>query len=237
MTATQMKETRDALKFTRLCKYWSANRCNLGADCNFAHSEHELRNQPDLVSTRLCFQFARKGVCKNGEACTFAHGKTELRRLPKTGKNAKNGGAGRSQELVNAQPPAASVPPQLKTATPDFQMQPKMMNLQDGAPRKIAIPLSGLSLDASLIRPPPGLESPGELSPARLPLPGLSLFDDFAPSKEEFRFRLPLDIPKRVVSAPETDPKAEMGTESASTVFSGSDVSEPASPTSDTFWL
>ena len=81
-----MKDTRQVLKFTRMCKYWNTNRCNLGAECSFAHSESELRDQPDLVSTQLCFQFARKGVCKNGEACKFAHGKSELRRFPKTGK-------------------------------------------------------------------------------------------------------------------------------------------------------
>lgn len=31
-----------------------------GANCNFAHDQRELRAQPDLVATRLCFQFSRK---------------------------------------------------------------------------------------------------------------------------------------------------------------------------------
>ena len=76
-------QVRDSLKYTRICKYWSSNRCKLGQDCNFAHSELELRDQPDLVATRLCFQFSSKGRCKKGDDCKFAHGKNELRSLPK----------------------------------------------------------------------------------------------------------------------------------------------------------
>ena len=83
MTTPQI---RDSLKYTRICKYWSSNRCKLGKECNFAHSELELRNQPDLISTRLCFQFSSKGRCKNGENCKFAHGRSELRTVPKAAK-------------------------------------------------------------------------------------------------------------------------------------------------------
>ena len=79
-------QVRDSLKYTRICKYWSSNRCKMGKDCNFAHSELQLRDQPDLVATRLCFQFSSKGRCKNGEDCKFAHGKAELRSVPKTEK-------------------------------------------------------------------------------------------------------------------------------------------------------
>ena len=86
MTTPQI---RDSLKYTRICKYWSSNRCKLGKECNFAHSELELRNQPDLVSTRLCFQFSSKGRCKNGENCKFAHGRSELRTVPKAAKRSE----------------------------------------------------------------------------------------------------------------------------------------------------
>ena len=79
-------QVRDSLKYTRICKYWSSNRCKLGKDCNFAHSELELRDQPDLVATRLCFQYSSKGRCKKGDDCKFAHGKQELRSLPKADK-------------------------------------------------------------------------------------------------------------------------------------------------------
>ncbi|CAE7265608.1 moe-3 [Symbiodinium necroappetens] len=81
-------QVRDSLKYTRICKYWSSNRCKLGKECNFAHSELELRNQPDLIATRLCFQYSSKGRCKKGEACKFAHGKAELRTVPKAEKRA-----------------------------------------------------------------------------------------------------------------------------------------------------
>ncbi|CAJ1362781.1 unnamed protein product [Effrenium voratum] len=73
------ENVRAALKQTRLCKYWSSNRCMMGESCNFAHSHQELRATPDLVATKLCFQWSSKGRCKKGSACTFAHGKHQLR--------------------------------------------------------------------------------------------------------------------------------------------------------------
>mmetsp|Transcript_7444 Transcript_7444/g.12834 ORF Transcript_7444/g.12834 Transcript_7444/m.12834 type:complete len:201 (+) Transcript_7444:74-676(+) len=79
--AKDLQQT-ETLRFTRLCKYWNNNRCNMGANCNFAHDSRELRAQPDLMATRLCFQFSRKGTCKNGDDCKYAHGKSELRRTP-----------------------------------------------------------------------------------------------------------------------------------------------------------
>ncbi|CAE7256519.1 Zfp36 [Symbiodinium sp. CCMP2592] len=81
------KDTHEILERTRMCKYWKAKRCTLGADCKFAHSVAELKQQPDLVATQLCFQFSRKGRCKNGEACKFAHGRSELRRFPNASGN------------------------------------------------------------------------------------------------------------------------------------------------------
>ena len=71
-------ETRNALKFTRMCKYWDARRCYDGNQCTFAHTSAELRGAPSLVRTQLCYQF-RKGQCSRGAACTFAHGQEELR--------------------------------------------------------------------------------------------------------------------------------------------------------------
>jgi|OrbCnscriptome_FD_contig_21_16104578_length_627_multi_15_in_0_out_0_1 hypothetical protein len=71
-------ETRNALKFTKMCKYWDARRCYDGNQCTFAHTSAELRDAPSLVRTQLCYQF-RKGQCSRGAACTFAHGQEELR--------------------------------------------------------------------------------------------------------------------------------------------------------------
>lgn len=50
-------------------------------ECPFAHSESELREQPSLQATGLCYAFAR-GHCGKGRACNFAHGKHELRSVP-----------------------------------------------------------------------------------------------------------------------------------------------------------
>ena len=66
-----------------MCKYWASKRCFMGETCNFAHSEEELRPAPDLMATKLCFQFLSKGMCSKGYACTFAHSKKDLRPSPK----------------------------------------------------------------------------------------------------------------------------------------------------------
>lgn len=76
------QETRNTLKFTQMCRYFRANRCHMGNECNFAHSPEELRKAPSLVGTKLCFQFSSKGQCSKGAACNFAHGKEELQSMP-----------------------------------------------------------------------------------------------------------------------------------------------------------
>ena len=50
----------------------------MGNDCNFAHSNEELRTT-DLTATKLCYGFTRYGHCNKGDTCTFAHGHKELR--------------------------------------------------------------------------------------------------------------------------------------------------------------
>ena len=109
------KDTREILERTRMCKYWKAKRCTLGADCKFAHSVAELKQQPDLVATQLCFQFSRKGRCKNGEACKFAHGRSELRRFPNASGNETPTKAHKEQSLHKESHETPSiVPPVLK---------------------------------------------------------------------------------------------------------------------------
>ena len=80
-TGSMSSEMRKALKFTRMCKYWSSKRCVMGDDCNFAHSSKELR-VADLTATQLCYAFSRTGRCSKGDTCTFAHGQKELRPVP-----------------------------------------------------------------------------------------------------------------------------------------------------------
>lgn len=55
--------------------------CEMGENCNFAHSELELRSTPNIYKTALCNSFMN-GECKLGEYCRFAHGEAELRKKP-----------------------------------------------------------------------------------------------------------------------------------------------------------
>jgi len=139
-------QVRDTLKYTRICKYWGSNRCKLGKDCNFAHSDLELRDQPDLVATRLCFQFSSKGRCKNGDACKFAHGKQELRTVPKA-------------EQRHAEPMKIEV-----TLASSFGPGGEFGNERD--PQKVLF-LASLP-PPGLFRPPPGLVRRGPLSQSTL---------------------------------------------------------------------
>ena len=242
---TQMKETREVLKFTRMCKYWKVNRCHLGADCNFAHAhtESELRDQPDLVSTQLCFQFARKGTCKNGEACTFAHGKSELRRLQKKGKVGRE----------SAEPKKVSIG---SSVGPFVHARSSTTSLPGVIP--------ALTVDTTLnFRAPPGLECSEEASPINPP-PGLGMVAQPVPNAFATMLReslenshrkpllkhashshdcllqeLPLQLDAKVPANKEWD----LGADSvASTVWlsgysSGSEPAEPASPVGGPFWL
>ena len=248
-----MKDTRDSLKFTRMCKYWKINRCNLGDDCNFAHTDLELRDQPDLVSTRLCFQFARKGMCKHGEACTFAHGRSELRRLPKTGKIERGSaepkkvshqiGHGQETPLNIASLAALSS----VASTTGERLGSRLTSIPPlSVDAALAFrPPPGLGMkEASLLSPPPGLSSfaaeptlfaamlwEGLESSHRKPLLKQSSGDGLVSE-------LPLSLDTSGIS---TNSDAEAGTESVATTAwpSGypSDTSEPASPKSVSFWL
>jgi hypothetical protein len=62
---------------TKLCRFNAVNRCALGPNCPFAHSQDELVSPPDLTKTRLCAKYFR-GRC-NDEFCNFAHDYHELR--------------------------------------------------------------------------------------------------------------------------------------------------------------
>eukprot|EP00439_Symbiodinium_sp_Y106_P023069 s2193_g2.t2 len=132
------KDTREILERTRMCKYWKAKRCTLGADCKFAHSVAELKQQPDLVATQLCFQFSRKGRCKNGEACKFAHGRSELRRFPNASGNETPTKAHKEQSLHKESHETPSiVPPVLKSGV--VQILPGQPAQSDPEPQATGI--------------------------------------------------------------------------------------------------
>ena len=47
-------------------------------NCNYAHSQTDLRELPNLKKTRLCQLFSM-GRCHMIQNCSFAHGEHELR--------------------------------------------------------------------------------------------------------------------------------------------------------------
>ena len=62
---------------TKLCVFNKKQKCSMGAQCPFAHSEEELQKAPDLTKTKLCYNFFRRKC--NDANCKFAHGYGELR--------------------------------------------------------------------------------------------------------------------------------------------------------------
>ena len=237
-----MKDTRDALKFTRMCKYWKGSGCNLGADCSFAHSESELRDQPDLVSTQLCFQFARKGICKNGDACTFAHGKSELRRFPKTRSfGRKRVEPKKLQEESSQADSVASLAGSRTMASPNEMFRSSMAAALTDMPLTFKPPpgLEGVE-SSSLVEPPPGLEphatelrSVAEMlqeclkNSLRRPLLKQG-------SHDGLDIGLPLIMDTSLIPVKR---EVDVATESSTSTAYHSDGSEPSSPSSRPFWL
>merc|ERR1719424_68305 len=63
---------------TKMCHFFERGKC-ASSDCRYAHSNAELRIQPNLEKTKLCKSFVQDGYCNIGENCGFAHGEVELR--------------------------------------------------------------------------------------------------------------------------------------------------------------
>mmetsp|Transcript_55307 Transcript_55307/g.67760 ORF Transcript_55307/g.67760 Transcript_55307/m.67760 type:complete len:189 (+) Transcript_55307:54-620(+) len=143
------QETRNTLKFTKMCRYWRSNRCHMGQQCNFAHSVGELRQAPSLKATQLCFEFRVKGQCNKAASCTFAHGKDELRPMPEEAIKPKARSPRDDTKPIQVQ--RGSDPPKMQL------LQMKMRQLE-------ALYLSLDQLDRLSFPPPPGLE---EVRPVR----------------------------------------------------------------------
>eukprot|EP00931_Biecheleriopsis_adriatica_P094162 TRINITY_DN67846_c0_g1_i1.p1 TRINITY_DN67846_c0_g1~~TRINITY_DN67846_c0_g1_i1.p1 ORF type:complete len:193 (-),score=35.23 TRINITY_DN67846_c0_g1_i1:353-931(-) len=77
---SQSRQVKQQFVATRLCKFHLEGRCSRGTACTFAHTEDDLRKQPDYSKTRLCSLFQRTGHCWQGSACKFAHGSAEMQR-------------------------------------------------------------------------------------------------------------------------------------------------------------
>lgn len=71
--------TRGYMTKTQWCKFFKEGACDRGANCTFAHYEHELKVAPDFTKTRMCQAFLA-GECRD-ENCGFAHSKDEIRKI------------------------------------------------------------------------------------------------------------------------------------------------------------
>mmetsp|Transcript_53130 Transcript_53130/g.113466 ORF Transcript_53130/g.113466 Transcript_53130/m.113466 type:complete len:683 (-) Transcript_53130:495-2543(-) len=91
------------LSKTKLCKFFSKGFCSRGHSCTFAHGSKELRTQPNLFRTELCFEFTSSGRCQHGQSCKYAHSEEELRMpLAAEEKDAVNLLQSASNDIDNA---------------------------------------------------------------------------------------------------------------------------------------
>jgi len=66
---------------TRMCvNIIKKGKCWVGSNCEFAHSESEIRETPDLTKTQLCTKFMTGNCTKKN--CSYAHGEAELVNRP-----------------------------------------------------------------------------------------------------------------------------------------------------------
>lgn len=65
---------------TKICPFLLAGHCSKGSECSYAHSQVELRDQPNLKKTKLC-QLYLLNKCNMGLRCSYAHGQHELRSM------------------------------------------------------------------------------------------------------------------------------------------------------------
>ncbi|CAK9023045.1 unnamed protein product [Durusdinium trenchii] len=69
-------QKQETFRYTSLCRFYMAGRCERGEECHFAHDESQLREKPNLYRTRICRSLAKSGKCK---ASKFAHSQEEMR--------------------------------------------------------------------------------------------------------------------------------------------------------------
>uniref|UniRef100_A0A0G4G2G8 C3H1-type domain-containing protein n=1 Tax=Chromera velia CCMP2878 TaxID=1169474 RepID=A0A0G4G2G8_9ALVE len=68
---------RWALK-TKMCLHYPLGNCKFGLNCNFAHSEVELRPKADLRKCEMCIHALQGFMCPRSAACAFAHNVAEM---------------------------------------------------------------------------------------------------------------------------------------------------------------
>lgn len=73
------KAPGNALRKTKMCKFFLIGKCSRGKTCNFAHEANDLQPHPDLYRTKPCLALLRTGRCREGDACKYAHSRDEIR--------------------------------------------------------------------------------------------------------------------------------------------------------------
>jgi len=77
-TTTFKKNYKNQFYKTTFCQFVKEfGTCHRGNNCSFAHTQEELRNEPDLKKTSMCQEF-QNGNCVNGDRCAYAHSADEL---------------------------------------------------------------------------------------------------------------------------------------------------------------
>jgi len=104
VTAVSSSAMRNKFHKTRVCSFFLVGKCRKRGACNFAHSEQEISDLPDLSRTKMCPAALQDRPCADF-ACSFAHRSGELRVDPRRGAGAGPGPtADQPQAQVQEQP-------------------------------------------------------------------------------------------------------------------------------------
>eukprot|EP00440_Ansanella_granifera_P064429 gb/GFBE01069854.1/.p1 GENE.gb/GFBE01069854.1/~~gb/GFBE01069854.1/.p1 ORF type:complete len:226 (+),score=21.61 gb/GFBE01069854.1/:1-678(+) len=156
------KDVKDMVQKTQLCKFYMAGSCKRGGTCLFAHSQQELKPQPDLSKTSLCRLF-KVGNCQDA-ACKYAHGRGELRGFPRT----------RAPRATKKKQPAQHKAPAM--ASRDLHTSRGAQPKDDGAVR----PKDSMQVGCV---PPSKPEYPGSLADAKA-APPMGLVNHRSPAEQ-----------------------------------------------------
>mmetsp|Transcript_10483 Transcript_10483/g.23813 ORF Transcript_10483/g.23813 Transcript_10483/m.23813 type:complete len:288 (-) Transcript_10483:122-985(-) len=100
---------RSQLKKTVMCRYYAKGKCRFGPSCQFAHSDAELKQLPDLSKTKVCLKFMEGKCPLEASECPYAHGRDELRRTPAYEKKKRSKMAAPPSETSPLQHPEPPV--------------------------------------------------------------------------------------------------------------------------------
>jgi hypothetical protein len=57
------------IRKTKICIYHLNGKCIRASNCQFAHSEEELKSPPNLYKTRLCLEYSLNNTCAKDSQC------------------------------------------------------------------------------------------------------------------------------------------------------------------------